>query len=48
LFAPRPVDGVLDGASESFRLSAEEAGGPRMLRAIDAAGNVTESPVPAP
>jgi sugar lactone lactonase YvrE len=48
LFAPRPVDGVLDGTSETFRLSAEEAVAPRMLRAVDAAGNIIESPVPGP
>lgn len=48
LFAPRPDDGVLDGSSETFRLTAEQAGTSRMLRAVDAAGNVLEAPVPAP
>jgi hypothetical protein len=50
LFSPRPDDGVLDGATETFRLGADATGpaGARTLRAVDAAGNVTEAPVPAP
>lgn len=50
LFAPRPSDGVADSGRESFRLSASEAGaaGERTLRAVDAAGNVVEAPVPSP
>jgi hypothetical protein len=50
LFAPRPEDRVTDSAREVFRLSPAQAGvpGSRTLRAVDAAGNVVEAPVPAP
>lgn len=48
LFAPRPEDGVLDGATETFRLGADPASGTRTLRAVDGAGNVTEAPVSSP
>lgn len=50
LFAPRPEDRVCDAPRESFRLSRDEAGDPgsRVLRVVDAAGNVAETPVPTP
>ena len=50
IFLARPDDGVCDSLRETFKLSASDAGtaGSRIVRAIDAAGNVAESPVPGP
>ena len=49
-FSPRCADGVCDGRRESFRFLASQVGtgGATSLRAIDAAGNPVEAPVPAP
>ncbi len=48
LFAARPLDGVCDGRREEFVLSAADAGEPgsKTLRAVDAAGNSAETPIP--
>lgn len=48
LFSARPLDGACDGPREVFVLSAADAGEPgsKTLRAVDAAGNSAETPVP--
>jgi hypothetical protein len=47
-FAARPLDGVCDGRREVFVLSSSDAGEPgsKTLRAVDAAGNAAELPLP--
>ncbi len=51
LFQARPDSGVCDSREEVFHLSALEigsgTGAVQTLRAVDAAGNVSETPVPA-
>ncbi len=48
LFAARPLDEVCDSRRETFTISPADAGEPgsRTLRAVDAAGNTAETPVP--
>jgi hypothetical protein len=47
-FSPRPVDGVCDNDRETFQIPAAQlkTAGSWSLRAIDAAGNAFEAPVP--
>ena len=50
VFAPRSADGVCDSSRETFRIAAAQAGrsGERTLKALDAAGNAAEAPIPSP
>jgi hypothetical protein len=50
LFSPRCEDGVCDNTEETFRFPSDKAApsDALSLRATDAAGNVVETPVPAP
>jgi hypothetical protein len=50
LFSPRCGDGVCDQADETFRIRAPKTAPSDawMLRALDVAGNVAETPVPTP
>ena len=49
-FSPRPDDGVCDNKREEFRIPVAQIGSADAwsLRAVDAAGNAFEAPVPAP